>query len=56
MIDPGRQLRTILSFPPNAGSFMNSLVKGSDGRFYVAAGQGIGGEREASSRLMTLER
>jgi uncharacterized repeat protein (TIGR03803 family) len=36
-IDPSGSYRTLLSIPPSVGSDMTSLVRGSDGRFYVTA-------------------
>ena len=38
VIDPGGSFTTIHSIPLSAGTAMTSLVKASDGRFYVTAG------------------
>ena len=56
VIDPGGSVTTIHSIPLSAGTAMSSLVKGSDGRFYVTAGGGGDRGLERSSRLMTTGR
>ncbi len=52
VIDPGGSVTTIHSIPLSAGTAMTSLVKGSDGRFYVTAEEAATAEVERSSRLM----
>ena len=40
VIDPGGSVRTVYTFLSSAGCYFSSLVKGSDGRFYVTSRSG----------------
>ena len=54
-IDSSGTFRTILSIPLSAGRSMTSLVRASDGRFYVTAGLGGVGFGSGAGTVFTID-
>ena len=54
-IDPSGTFRPILSIPLSAGRSLTSLVRASDGRFYVTAGLGGVGAGSGGGTVFTID-